>query len=51
MRLVVEVPDQKLERFRSVVAAENKTQADVIRTAIDEYIKQAERRLRASQES
>ena len=43
MRLVVEVPDKKLERFRAAVEADNRTQADVIREAIDEYIKRAEK--------
>ena len=43
MRLVVEVPDKTLERFKAVVTAEKRTQADVIRAAIERYIKNAER--------
>lgn len=39
MRLVVEVPDKQLERFRAAVEAENRTQAEVIRAAIDQYIR------------
>jgi len=44
MRLVVEVSDEKLQRFKECAANEGRTQADVIRAAVDEYIKKAEKR-------
>lgn len=43
MRLVVEVPDRTLERFKSAVESQNKTQADVIRAAINAYIKSVDK--------
>lgn len=44
MRLVVEVADERLVRFRAAVTAEGKTQAEVIREAIESYIRTVERR-------
>jgi len=43
MRLVVEVPDEQLIRFKDAVAKEHRTQADVIRAAIDAYVKSIEK--------
>jgi predicted DNA-binding protein len=44
MRLVVEVPDEQHQRFKEAVAIERRTQADVIREAIDSYVKKSEKR-------
>ena len=44
MRLVVEVADAQLLRFKAAVAAEKRTQADVIRTFLDEYIDASDKR-------
>lgn len=43
MRLVVEVPDKTLARFKAAVESQNRTQADVIRTAIDAYIESVQK--------
>jgi metal-responsive CopG/Arc/MetJ family transcriptional regulator len=50
MRLVVEVPDEQLNRFKVAVAKEHRTQADVIRAAIDSYVKEIEKQSGAKKE-